>query len=886
MIRICLLLLLCVVAGVSADAQQVTSITNSVSQLGLTIINVKDYGAVGDTKTDHPTVTISASSNTLTVGTAEFSSSDVGKHISIDGAGATSATGYISSIPVTAAGSGYTTVPTVTLANTGSGAYATPLAQMTVISATVASGGAGCTTGSQTFTLDATTAGGRATTLAQVTGTVSGGALSGALTVATAGNYMILPANTAAVSVTGGGCTTAPTVNASFGVGSIYLAGQGAGYPNGVTASLSGGTATLGAVVVAFPIAPLSTVITGFTNSTHVILQDSAQNTVSGVQQNLVWGHDDTSALTNAVAFANATYGSATGSHRAVIYFPSGDYTITTPPAMLLSNIGVLGDGINLSKVRLDAAFSGSLFSWSDAWVSSAYVNQTMAMSYLKAAPSVRELHIIGNRNSLNNPNAIACFDHCDMLKVEDAQIDTLPGRAIYLGALLNDAAAYTRESHFTNVRMYYDGAPGFAVFDMGSNNVGDTTNTDYLNGIDIYAPFWVGLWIHSPNGAPRGIVADYLRIEGLESTVKTQVGGDLLEIGDPTAAIAVHGVDLRHLVLVDPYQGWAALRVTSSSSAAIPVNNYFDGQISGSANAGRGLQIDFSSSSIFHFPSIGTIDYNVTVGASAGGAIIMTADGNERFYTYNIDSSEANAVQFPLVCAGMNTNTIGSQAVFTCGASNTNAGLTSVVLGSSNNVTASQSFNFGTGNLATNSSNIQQYVFAHQAITSGNVTSFFGTKGADRGRYGWFGQGSQVFAAVGDRQWGWQGIGAASTGATPARLTADSTAAGSANTLNLPNNGAYAFGRVVVDAYDPTNHIACMWYVDGLLARRTANAASTALVGTPTITQSQCDAALNTSALAVTADTTNGGVNFTVTGPAGNNMHVLAVSSMTVEVQ
>jgi hypothetical protein len=70
--------------------------------------------------------------------------------------------------------------------------------------ATVSTGGSGCTNGAQTFTVS-----GGLGIAATITGTVSGNALSGALTIATGGHYATLPSSPA--TLTGGGCSVAPT---------------------------------------------------------------------------------------------------------------------------------------------------------------------------------------------------------------------------------------------------------------------------------------------------------------------------------------------------------------------------------------------------------------------------------------------------------------------------------------------------------------------------------------------------------------------------------------------------------------------------------------------------------------------------------------------------
>lgn len=80
-----------------------------------------------------------------------------------------------------------------------------------IATATQATGGSGCTTGSQTFTAVGGT--GIAATL---TGTVSGGSLnSGAMTVTTVGSYLFAPSSP--ITLSGGGCSVAPTATITTG---------------------------------------------------------------------------------------------------------------------------------------------------------------------------------------------------------------------------------------------------------------------------------------------------------------------------------------------------------------------------------------------------------------------------------------------------------------------------------------------------------------------------------------------------------------------------------------------------------------------------------------------------------------------------------------------
>jgi hypothetical protein len=112
-------------------------------------------------------------------------------------------------------------------------------------------------------------------------------------------------------------------------------------------------------------------------------------------------------------------------------------------------------------------------------------------------------------------------------------------------------------------------------------------------------------------------------------------------------------------------------------------------------------------------------------------------------------------------------------------------------------------------------------------------------------------------------------------TDATPTVLASTTSAAGTTNQVILPNNSAYAFkGTVIANVTGGGNTKA--WSIEGAI-KRGANAASTALVGTPTVTSAYADVGAATWAITATADTTNGGLAITFTGQAGTTIRVVA---------
>lgn len=142
--------------------------------------------------------------------------------------------GSVISMAVTAAGSGYTGVPTVTI-NGGSGTGATATAIVGITGATaVTAGGAGYLVGDIL-----TISGGTSTTAAKVVvSTIGGGGAVTAVAISVAGNYTVPPASPAATTGgTGAGCTLTPT----WGVVGLTITTGGAGYTSNPSVSFSGG---------------------------------------------------------------------------------------------------------------------------------------------------------------------------------------------------------------------------------------------------------------------------------------------------------------------------------------------------------------------------------------------------------------------------------------------------------------------------------------------------------------------------------------------------------------------------------------------------------------------------------------------------------------------
>jgi hypothetical protein len=117
-------------------------------------------------------------------------------------------------------------------------------------------------------------------------------------------------------------------------------------------------------------------------------------------------------------------------------------------------------------------------------------------------------------------------------------------------------------------------------------------------------------------------------------------------------------------------------------------------------------------------------------------------------------------------------------------------------------------------------------------------------------------------------------------TDATATVLRSDTSAASTTNQVILPNNSAYYFkGSVIANVTGAAN--GASWSFEGAIMRG-ANAASTVLMGTPAINRVAATAGATAWVIALTADTTNGGLAVTVTGAASTTIRWVCKAETT----
>jgi hypothetical protein len=894
-------------------------------------INVKaDFGAAGDAKSYQASI-MTSGSNVLQNNSATFLPTDCAgplnnctgahaKSIVVDyagGAGAplmTTIAGYIdahhvslaanaaaatpyyfaSGAQIVAAGTGC--APGDTLPFAGGTASVTAVAKIThcLVAAVAqnANGSGGRADNgnmSGTCTVKGTTgAGGPPFTVAV---TLTSGAISAIGSISWAGNYSTNPTSLAAEPVTGCNALSGATLTLTMGVRNLIVS--------------TGGN---------YSVEPASSVSQG-----------TPSGSESGVTFNPVWitagtttyGTDDTSAFQAAV---NASISEWTAGADNCVYIPPGHYFLSGPmPIFWASATGgvsgcLRGEDRRRSFLYVSPAMSGDLFSWSRNYnfTSDPVNGPTESFTLNHQAASVAHLMIVGDRTTANQQNALMFYDEDQMVTADDIEIDYLNGRGIAAGITKNSTAAYIAESWFSRIRMMNVGNATSPALDW--NGAGEVR----CNTIDIYAPYGVGAWVHNAGG----VNCDEFRVEGLQWDAAS-VGLDLLEIGDPAGTTALNNVHFKNVNLVDPYINAAALHITAASAANESYGVTFEGAIGGGAPLGRGIQVDYGRNiDIVVSNPINTWDYNLQMASSANVANVSVhgPNGEEAAWTANLSTAQipggyvmrkglyggavianihdgtplgGNAPGTGAVdlATTRNANTevaSGQYSAVLGGTINTANAYASLVGGGESNQAAATDATVAGGNNNVASGGQSVIAGGYENAASGTNGWIPGGKGSnDRSRYGTGCAASGPISAFnGDAQHCFAVL--RGTGATGSafRLTADMGAAGSANVVNIPNATAYLVTVDIVALDRSNNANSESWSTWTGKLTRGANAASTALTmaSTPTPLTS---GTVTGSAIAASADTTNGGLNLSFTPPTSNTDTWDVVARVTtVEVQ
>ena len=341
-------------------------------------------------------------------------------------------------------------------------------------------------------------------------------------------------------------------------------------------------------------------------------------------------GHVDASeALAAVITAANAI--TATGAP-ACVYVPAGVYRIRNKPPQFVRAGCIEGDGSTQSVISLDADFTGDLFTWSEAWVGTT------------AGPRVVGLRVKGDKAAKFFQNAFVFYDRIDNLYLADLTVEDVHGRVLYSGITRYSSQAFMRESHFQSLRFFNDGAKDLPVVEFNSKGSGltDATNEIRMSQVDIFGADGPSLVIRNDGGGfIRNISAEALRIEGAPHR---NADGDLLSIGSQSATGAINNLTFDELELIDPYIGFAAMRVTAPASAPVPYQVIVRGFIDGGASRGVGLSLESLRFSTFQMSAIHTIGTNLIIGHRTNN-IHIDSLGQYPCWSVKNDSDSQNTI-------------------------------------------------------------------------------------------------------------------------------------------------------------------------------------------------------------------------------------------------
>jgi hypothetical protein len=322
------------------------------------------------------------------------------------------------------------------------------------------------------------------------------------------------------------------------------------------------------------------------------------------------------------------------------------------------------------------------------------------------------------------------------------------------------------------------------------------------------------------------------------------------------------------------------------------------NGQISGGNNRGQNavdLQTQRTTNSSRVASGTNSFLAGINNTASSTNIAVMgfnnAGTGNQSFRA-GVSNTGSGANAFT---SGSGNNTVALIG-FSTGTSNTRSGTASFIAGSGCSV-SQNSLSIGLATSVSGTSSVglgrTPNVSASNSIAMGYVHStgsgsYLTILGAYRG-VGLGIQGITVFSASvepfgtvsGKNQNYKLVLGRTTTNATTAVLTSNSTTtAAASNSLTLANNSAVFFcGEIIANVTGGGD--TKQWIIEGAI-KRGSNAASTALVGTPTVTSNYADAGASTWTVAISANTTLGCLTINVTGQASTTIRWVCSLNVT----
>ena len=305
-----------------------------------------------------------------------------------------------------------------------------------------------------------------------------------------------------------------------------------------------------------------------------------------------------------------------------------------------------------------------------------------------------------------------------------------------------------------------------------------------------------------------------------------------------------------------------------SGSNASIKVGQYITGtSISGDTYVAAISGTSLTLSQVASGSSTSTLSFYTPHGVVVGGG------NNQATGSYSFIGGGGDAGT-----ASKRNTASGDWSAVAGGWINLASGQASFVGGGSNNQ-ATSSYTTISGGINNQATGFGSTVLGGYANTANGAYSLTGagTNGTTRSidSLQVFSNDAPIAATAGVSQGALLVLARQTTDATATVLTSNTSAASGTNQITLPNNSAYFFtGEVIAGVTGGGNTKG--WSVEGVI-KRGAGVGTTALVGTPTVTSMYADVGAATWTIALSADTTNGGLAVTFTGQAATTIRVVA---------
>ena len=311
----------------------------------------------------------------------------------------------------------------------------------------------------------------------------------------------------------------------------------------------------------------------------------------------------------------------------------------------------------------------------------------------------------------------------------------------------------------------------------------------------------------------------------------------------------------------------------TASGAQSVAIGYGVDATGADSIALGRNSQARATSASAFGRDSYAIGSQATAIGDSyaSGTDSFAAAIGNN---TSSYGATGANSVAIGKLAKATSTGAVG------IGYETQSTGQYNSALGGYQTQATGTYHSLGLG------SNARSTAFASTAINGGNTGSYAtadwsvsmggGALSNIIGKFAYSSAGAFGSGATGDAQQGTYVLRSDTTDATAEAMTTNNSTAAANNQIVLANESAYSFTGTVVcreDATDGDDYAG--WEVKGVIMRQGAAADTTLGVGI--VNKLYSTSGISAADVALSADTTNGGLKVEVTGAAATNIRWVA---------